>query len=104
MLIFKQQKLDLKMKSKIALFLTFLHQAVSMFNASGQIKPADAIKQMYKGINLGNTLEPPNEAGWNNPKAEEYYFDLYKVAGFQCIRIPVRWDNHTSTISPFKID
>lgn len=78
---------------------------IAIFHKSGnaQLSPHDAIAQMQKGINLGNTHEPPTEAGWNNPKAEEYYFDLYKEAGFDAIRIPVRWDGYTSTTSPFKI-
>jgi hypothetical protein len=58
---------------------------------------------MKKGINLGNTHEPPTEAGWNNPRAQEYYFDLYKEAGFDVVRIPVRWDGYTSKTPPYKI-
>lgn len=68
-----------------------------------QITPQEAIKQMTKGINLGNTHEPPTEAGWNNPRAQEYYFDLYKEAGFNFVRIPVRWDNYTSTTFPYTV-
>jgi hypothetical protein len=59
---------------------------------------------MQKGINLGNTLEPPLEGGWNNPAAQEYYFDMYKQAGFNTIRVPVRWDEHTQDTGSFKID
>ena len=70
---------------------------------SAQITPHEAIKQMQKGINLGNTHEPPTEGGWNNPKAQEYYFDLYKDAGFDCVRIPVRYDNYTGKTPPYKI-
>lgn len=69
-----------------------------------QITPWQAIEQMQKGINLGNTLEPPFEAGWNNPRAQEYYFDMYKEAGFTCVRVPVRWDEHTQDALPYKID
>lgn len=69
-----------------------------------QLTPHEAISQMRKGINLGNTHEPPTEAGWNNPRAKEYYFDLYKEAGFQCVRIPVRWDNYTGKTPPYKVD
>jgi len=68
-----------------------------------QISPQEAIAQMKKGINLGNTHEPPTEAGWNNPRAQEYYFDLYKEAGFDVVRIPVRWDGYTSKTPPYKI-
>ena len=70
---------------------------------SAQITPHEAIKQMQKGINLGNTHEPPTEGGWNNPKAQEYYFDLYKEAGFDCVRIPVRYDNYTGKTPPYKV-
>lgn len=73
-------------------------------NSAAQITPQEAIVQMQKGINLGNTHEPPYEAGWNNPKAEEYYFDLYKEAGFQCVRVPVRWDNYTGKTPPYKVN
>lgn len=69
-----------------------------------QITPWEAAEQMHKGINLGNTLEPPQEGGWNNPPAEEYYFDLYKNSGFQCVRVPVRWDKHTQTSSPYAVN
>ncbi|MFW5878007.1 MAG: cellulase family glycosylhydrolase [bacterium] len=84
------------------IFLVFL--IIPCLPAKPQISPWQAAEQMQKGINLGNTLEPPYEDGWNNPPAEEYYFDLYKNAGFQCVRVPVRWDKHTQTTSPYKID
>jgi hypothetical protein len=74
------------------------------FHILAQITPWEAASQMQKGINLGNTLEPPVEGGWNNPPAQEYYFDLYKQAGFTCVRIPVRWDEHTQDVSPYQID
>ena len=77
---------------------------LNSFLSAAQLTPQEAVPLMQKGINLGNTLEPPYEGGWNNPKAEEYYFDMYKNAGFQSVRIPVRWDNHTQTASPYKID
>lgn len=73
-------------------------------SAEAQLQPWDAVAQMQKGINLGNTHEPPYEGGWNNPRAEEYYFDLYKEAGFQCIRIPVRWDNYTGKTPPYQVN
>lgn len=73
-------------------------------NARAQITPHEAIVQMQKGINLGNTHEPPYEGGWNNPRAEEYYFDLYKDAGFKCVRIPVRWDNYTGKTKPYEVN
>src|SRR5665647_806662 len=72
--------------------------------SKAQLTPQEAAVQMQKGINLGNTLEPPLEGGWNNPAAQEYYFDMYKDAGFTCVRVPVRWDQHTQASYPYKID
>ena len=88
-------------KSKTLIFL-FIGLIVSTI-ISAQITPHEAIKLMQKGINLGNTHEPPTEAGWNNPKAQEYYFDLYKDAGFDCVRIPVRYDSYTGKTPPYKV-
>jgi hypothetical protein len=79
----------------IFIFIPFLSQA--------QISPQEAISQMKKGINMGNTLEGPNEGDWGNPPAQEYYFDQYKNEGFEFVRIPTRWDKHLGTTSPFTI-
>eukprot|EP00039_Didymoeca_costata_P005446 m.81725 g.81725 ORF g.81725 m.81725 type:complete len:813 (+) comp12823_c0_seq3:113-2551(+) len=67
------------------------------------ILPKDIVRQMKLGINLGNVLEAPIEGDWA-PKANESYFDQYKAKGFKCVRIPVRWDNHTQTEAPYAID
>lgn len=84
-------------------FFIFLYFSIYGQSAISQITPHEAIGQMRKGINLGNTHEPPTEAGWNNPKAQEYYFDLYKEAGFNFVRIPVRWDGYTGTTHPYNV-
>jgi len=62
------------------------------------------IQSMLRGINLGNTLEPDEEGGWNNGPAQEYYFDDYKTAGFSTVRIPVKWGSHTLDYPPYTID
>jgi len=72
--------------------------------AAGPLTPKAAVREMGRGINLGNTLEPPTEGAWNNGPAREYYFDDFKAAGFTCVRIPVRWDEHTATNAPYTID
>lgn len=73
-------------------------------NLKGQLTPQEAVLQMARGINLGNTLEPPTEGGWNNPAAQEYYFDDYKTAGFTSIRIPITWHGHTDEALPYEVD
>lgn len=90
--------------SRKILATTFTFVFMLAASAYAQLSPWDAVAQMQRGINLGNTLEPPREAGWNNPRAEEYYFDLYQQEGFDFVRVPVRWDEHTSKTAPYKID
>lgn len=68
-----------------------------------QMTAQEARVLMGRGINMGNTLEPPNEGEWA-PKAQDYFFDLYKEAGFTNVRIPVRWDKHTQTSAPYTIN
>lgn len=85
-------------------FVIILFLLATHLITSAQITPQQAIVQMQKGINMGNTLEPPLEGGWNNPNAQEYYFDLYQEEGFQLVRIPVRWDKHTGTTPPYKVN
>lgn len=84
----------------VKLLLFFIALA---FTATAQLTPQEAISHMRKGINLGNTLEPPYEGEWGNPTTQEYMFDMYKKEGFDCIRVPVRWDKHMGTTSPYKI-
>ena len=90
------------LKRKYTLIFSILISGICTVTMS-QITPHEAVIQMQKGINMGNTLEPPLETGWNNPEAQEYYFDLYRDAGFDCVRIPVRWDKHTATQAPFSV-
>ena len=71
---------------------------------AGQLTPQTAIAQMGRGINLGNTLEPPQEGAWNNGPAQESTFDAYVDAGFTNVRIPVRWNEHTADAPPYAID
>ena len=89
-------------KLNLQLLIAFLFLIPEFTTA--QLSPKEAISKMKHGINLGNTLEPPFEGEWGNPPTQEYMFDMYKNEGFNFVRIPVRWDKHMSTASPFKID
>lgn len=59
--------------------------------------------QLGLGINLGNTLEATCEGCWA-PAAQEYYFDAYKAAGFQTVRIPVNWGYHMLEQEPYTVN
>jgi endoglucanase len=60
-------------------------------------------KKLGRGVNLGNMLEAPAEGDWGF-YVEKRFFKLIKDAGFQSVRIPIRWSTHAGAASPFTID
>ncbi|MEO0294173.1 MAG: glycoside hydrolase family 5 protein [candidate division WOR-3 bacterium] len=58
---------------------------------------------LFRGINIGNALEAPNEGDWGVTIKEEY-FTLIKNKGFDFVRIPIRWSAHAEVDSPYTID
>lgn len=56
-----------------------------------------------RGVNLGNALEAPIEGSWG-VILEEDYFQKIKDAGFDFVRIPIRWSAHSQTEAPYTID
>jgi len=98
-----RRKFKIYPKNNLTGYIIFILLICLSSPITSQITPHEAIARMRKGINLGNTHEAPTEASWNNPKAQEYYFDLYKEAGFDFVRIPVRWDNYTGKTAPYKV-
>lgn len=58
---------------------------------------------LRRGINFGNMLEAPNEGEWGLTVQEEY-FDLVKEAGFDFVRLPVRWNSHAEQEWPYAVD
>jgi len=89
---------------KKSLIISIMMVVCVTISLGGQLSPHDAVNAMGRGINMGNTLDPPGGEGtWNNPPAQEYYFDDYKDAGFTCVRVPITWDQHTDTVLPYTI-
>lgn len=93
---------------KITTILFMLFTAVSMFAADESDMPHDAKDLVYNinvGWNLGNSLESyssgaaDQEVSWGNPKTTQAMIDAVKAAGFNAIRIPVRWYPHYSYIN-----
>ena len=58
---------------------------------------------LRRGINFGNMLEAPNEGDWGL-RVQEEYFDLVKDAGFDFVRLPVKWSAHADLDTPYTID
>jgi endoglucanase len=70
-------------------------------------KPEDDIraanKKLGRGINFGNALEAPKEGDWGvTLKAE--YFKAIKQAGFDSVRLPVKWSAHAQAGDPYQLD
>lgn len=63
----------------------------------------DQNRLLGRGVNLGNALEAPREGEWGMVLQEEY-FRLIDEAGFDSVRIPIRWSTHASQTAPYTID
>lgn len=60
-------------------------------------------QQLGRGINLGNALEGPIEGAWGVTLREDY-FTAIADAGFQHVRVPIRWNAHALADPPYTID
>ena len=55
-------------------------------------------------INMGNALEPDFEGSWGGAPIKADDFTRIKAAGFQTVRIPVRWHNKSQSQAPFAVE
>lgn len=56
-----------------------------------------------KCVNMGNHLEAPTEGAWGRAIVDAD-FTVIKAAGFDTIRLPVRWSSHALAAAPYTID
>ncbi len=62
-------------------------------------------RDVVMGWNLGNSLECPyTETEWGNPQTTQAMIHAVAEAGFNAIRIPVRWINHLSNSSEMTVN
>jgi endoglucanase len=73
---------------------------VEVYNSTN---PFVVNKSLGAGVNLGNALEAPKEGDWGMIIKEDY-LQLIADAGFQSVRIPIRWNAHAGDGSPYEID
>lgn len=66
------------------------------------VDPSGPGAGLGRGLNLGNALEAPQEGEWGLVLEEEY-FQLIADAGFDSVRIPIRWNAHAATEAPYTI-
>jgi aryl-phospho-beta-D-glucosidase BglC (GH1 family) len=96
-----QRFLDMKLRVNTQLVGLLLLIAL-VASARAQLTPQQAIAQMTRGINLGRCLEMAYEGEANT--IQEFYFEDIKNAGFNFVRVPIRWDQHTSATAPYTVD
>jgi endoglucanase len=68
-----------------------------------QLEEAVLKSGMRRGINIGNALEAPREGEWGVYIRDEY-FRIIKEAGFDTVRIPIKWSAHAEINPPYRID
>jgi endoglucanase len=64
---------------------------------------------LNRGINFGDALEADiegsvNEGGFQGVTILAEYFPLIKSAGFDFVRVPIKWSAHAGTGSPYTIE
>lgn len=62
------------------------------------------LPEMQRCINIGNALEAPNYEGEWGVYIQDEYMQIIADAGFDTVRIPVRWSAHADTKPPYAIE
>lgn len=92
----------------LCMLLTFASHVYAEGNASNKGMTLTAqqwTRNVVIGWNLGNALESAgNETAWGNPKTTKEMIHAVRQAGFNAIRIPVRWCDHLSDPTTMTID
>jgi endoglucanase len=55
-----------------------------------------------RAVNLGNSLEGPREGAWGLYLTARYFEDI-AAAGFDSVRVPIRWSSYTEILEPYTI-
>jgi endoglucanase len=94
------------MTKRLAIATLMTVVLVPSLGSADEPKPGDitaANKKLGRGINLGNALEAPKEGDWGVTLQADY-FQAIKEAGFDSVRLPVRWSAHAKAEAPYAID
>ncbi len=93
------------LKISICLILLIAVSALAAESNAPSMKPDPfkINKALGRGVNLGNALEAPVEGQWGVVLKEEY-FSIIKQAGFDSVRLPVKWSGHALNEKPYTIN
>ncbi len=61
-----------------------------------------ANERLGRGVNFGNALDGPREGAWGLYLKEEY-FSTVAEAGFDTIRLPIRWAKYADVYEPYEL-
>ena len=78
--------------------------AVAQQTGNTDVQASTAALPVGTCINMGNMLEPEMEGAWGGAKIVAEDFERIKAAGFETVRIPVRWHNKTLQDAPWTVD
>ncbi len=72
-------------------------------SAPAHYAPVAPILSLKRCVNLGNGLDAPSEGEWGVVLSEDH-FSTAKAAGFDHVRLPVRFSAHAEQQPPYTID
>lgn len=92
--------------ARLLAIVTLITHLVAPSTATGQETwtADEAAARLGQGVNLGNALEAPNYEGEWGMYIEDEFFGLIADAGFDSVRLPIRWDTRAAESSPWTID
>lgn len=88
----------------LALMLAAMALTAPVASAQESWTADEAVARLGRGVNLGNTLESPSVEGEWGVYIEDEYFQLIADAGFDSVRLPIRWETRAAATSPWTID
>ncbi len=92
-----------KMLTAILISFVSVCAAAGEPNATSGPDPFKMNHLLGRGVNFGNAFDAPSEGEWGVVLQEEY-FQAAKDAGFDSIRLPVRWSAHAMAQPPYTIN
>lgn len=87
--------------TNLSLFIAFL-AAVGVSPSAAAQSPS-GFELLGRGVNYGNMLEGQSEGDWG-VRFNDRFPRLVKDAGFDHVRLPVRWSAHMADTPPYRID
>ena len=94
---------DATMRQLTAMIVVFLAVVAGAAADPNDPNAFEVNRRLGRAVNLGNTLEAPREGEWGVTLKAEHFAEIAS-AGFESVRIPVRWDTHARTAAPYTID